>query len=205
MFSKEIVVDAKGHLLGRMASTVAKELINGQAITLVRCEDTNISGSLYRNQLKYGAFKQKLSSYNPKKGPFHQRAPHKIVMRCIRGMVPYKTAKGAAAMDRLKCFDGIPYPFNMKKRMVIPNALKNIRLKPHRKFCAVKDVSIHFGWHQADLIERLESQRKVKSKKYYLAKKAKKLKELQTVKKHAKSLDTATLKAFGGIHPTFLA
>ena len=35
--------------------------------------------------------------------------------------------------------------------------------------------------------------------------KAKKLKELQTVKKHCKSLDTATLKAFGGIHPTFLA
>ena len=61
------------------------------------------------------------------------------------------------------------------------------------------------GWHQADLIERLESQRKVKSKKYYVAKKAKKLKELQTVQKNAKSLDTETLKAFGGIHPTFLA
>ena len=27
----------------------------------------------------------------------------------------------------------------------------------------------------------------------------------ETVKKNVKSLDTATLKAFGGIHPTFLA
>merc|ERR1719272_1773360 len=127
------------------------------------------------------------------------------MLRCIRGMVPYKSAKGAAAMDRLKVFDGIPYPYNLKKRMVVPQALKNIRLKPHRKFCFLKDVSIHFGWHQADLIERLEGERKVKAKKWFVAKKAKKLKELQTVKKHAKSLDTATLKAFGGIHPTFLS
>jgi len=141
MFTKETVVDCKGHLLGRLASTVAKELLNGQAVVLVRCEDTNISGSLYRNQLKYGAFKQKKTSYNPKKGPFHQRAPHKILLRCIRGMIPYKSARGAAAMDRLKTFDGIPYPYNLKKRMVVPNALKNIRMKPHRKFCVLKDVS----------------------------------------------------------------
>jgi hypothetical protein len=36
MFTKETVVDCRGHLLGRLASTVAKELINGQAVTLVR-------------------------------------------------------------------------------------------------------------------------------------------------------------------------
>lgn len=29
MFEKEIVIDAKGHLMGRLAATVAKELLNG--------------------------------------------------------------------------------------------------------------------------------------------------------------------------------
>lgn len=29
MFSKQIVVDARGHLLGRLASYVAKQLLNG--------------------------------------------------------------------------------------------------------------------------------------------------------------------------------
>ena len=29
MFEKEVVVDAKGHLLGRLASLVAKELLSG--------------------------------------------------------------------------------------------------------------------------------------------------------------------------------
>ncbi len=38
MFEKEIIIDAKGHLFGRLASIVAKELLNGQRIVVVRCE-----------------------------------------------------------------------------------------------------------------------------------------------------------------------
>ena len=29
MFEKQVVIDGKGHLLGRLASYVAKELLNG--------------------------------------------------------------------------------------------------------------------------------------------------------------------------------
>merc|ERR1719326_1454723 len=108
MFKKEVVIDCKGHLLGRLASTVAKELLCGQKVVLVRCEGVNISGSLYRNKLKYEEFKRKRMNSNPKKGPFHFRAPHRIVQRTIRGMVPHKTSRGSLAMDRLQCFDGIP-------------------------------------------------------------------------------------------------
>lgn len=51
-YQKEIVIDAKGHLLGRLASTVAKQLLNGQKITLVRCEEINIAGPFFRNKRK---------------------------------------------------------------------------------------------------------------------------------------------------------
>jgi large subunit ribosomal protein L13Ae len=30
MFEKLIVVDAKGHMMGRMAATIAKDLLSGQ-------------------------------------------------------------------------------------------------------------------------------------------------------------------------------
>ena len=53
MFEKVVVVDCKNHLLGRLASIVAKELLCGQRVVLVRCEDINISGSFYRNKLKF--------------------------------------------------------------------------------------------------------------------------------------------------------
>ena len=42
------MIDGKGHLLGRLASTVAKQLLNGQKIVVVRCEALNISGEFFR-------------------------------------------------------------------------------------------------------------------------------------------------------------
>lgn len=49
MFSVEqVVIDGKGHLLGRLASIVAKQLLNGQKIVIVRCEALNISGEFFR-------------------------------------------------------------------------------------------------------------------------------------------------------------
>lgn len=45
VFEKPIIVDCRGHLLGRMASVIAKELLLGQSIVAVRCEETEISGS----------------------------------------------------------------------------------------------------------------------------------------------------------------
>merc|ERR1712054_549832 len=51
-FEKIVVIDARGHLLGRLASFVAKEALLGQKVMVVRCEDIVISGSFIRNKLK---------------------------------------------------------------------------------------------------------------------------------------------------------
>lgn len=47
-------------------------------------------------------------------------------------MVPHKTARGKAAMESLKCYEGIPAPYDKTKRMVVPSALRNLKLKPRR-------------------------------------------------------------------------
>jgi ribosomal protein uL13 len=47
------VIDGKGHLLGRLASIVAKQLLNGQKIVVVRCEALNISGEFFRAKRTY--------------------------------------------------------------------------------------------------------------------------------------------------------
>ena len=56
MFEKEVVVDGKDHLLGRLASCVAKELLNGQRVVIVRCERICKSGSLFRSKLEWKDF-----------------------------------------------------------------------------------------------------------------------------------------------------
>jgi ribosomal protein L13 len=50
-----IVIDGKGHLLGRLASIISKQILNGQKITVVRCEEINISGSFFRNKVSISA------------------------------------------------------------------------------------------------------------------------------------------------------
>merc|ERR1712113_739189 len=91
----------------------------------------------------------------------------KILWRTIRGMIPHETARGAAALDRLKSFEGISHPFDRKKRMVIPHCLKVIRLRPERRFCKLGDLSASYGWKHQDLLQRLEGQRKVKSTAFH--------------------------------------
>lgn len=170
-FQKEVLVDARGHLLGRLASTLAKELLQGQRVTVVRCESINISGSLFRHKLKYATFKRKTNNVNPTHGPFHYRSPSKILWRTIRGMIPHKTARGAAALDRLKCFEGMPRPYDVKKKTCVPQALKMLRLKAHRKYCVLGDLSKQVGWKCQDLLKRLEERRVARAGKFFVKKK----------------------------------
>ena len=163
MFEKEVVVDARGHLLGRLASYVAKELLNGQKVVVVRCEQILRSGSLFRNKLKFHEFLHKSINTNPRRGFSHFRTPSRIFWRTVRGMVPHKTARGAAAMGRLKTFDGMPFPYDHKRRMVVPDALKIARIRDHRKFCVLGDLAKEVGWTRKDVVERLEERRKEKA------------------------------------------
>eukprot|EP00052_Salpingoeca_macrocollata_P033554 m.8759 g.8759 ORF g.8759 m.8759 type:complete len:242 (+) comp5287_c0_seq1:210-935(+) len=171
VFEKQIVVDGRGHLLGRLASIVAKQIQAGQHIVVVRCEQMNISGSLYRNKLKYLAFLRKRTNTNPKRGPIHFRAPSRILWRVVRGMLPHKTFRGAECLKRLKVFEGCPPPYDKVKKMVVPAALKVVRLKPGRKYCTLGRLSHEVGWKYQEVVQTLEEKRKVKNAAYYKQKK----------------------------------
>ena len=83
--AKRVVVDARHHMLGRLASIVAKELLNGQKVVVVRCEEICISGGLVRQKMKYMRFLRKRMNTKPSHGPIHFRAPSKIFWRTVRG------------------------------------------------------------------------------------------------------------------------
>ncbi|KAK8029643.1 hypothetical protein PG993_010934 [Apiospora rasikravindrae] len=193
-FESVVVIDGKGHLLGRLASIVAKQLLSGQKIVVVRCEALNISGEFFRAKLKYAAYLRKMTRYNPTRGgPFHFRAPSRIFYKAVRGMIPHKTARGAAALQRLKVFEGVPPPYDLQKKMVVPQALRVLRLQPGRKYCLVGRLSHENGWKYKDVVERLEERRKAKSAAYYERKKLAQ-RQLSEAKKNAK-VDNKTAEA----------
>merc|ERR1711935_1065089 len=168
-FEKIVVIDARGHLLGRLASFVAKEALLGQKVMVVRCEDIVISGSFIRNKLKLLMKRNKRMNTNPVKGPFHHRSPADMFIRVVRGMIPHKLYRGSAAFQRVKA---VAEPFNSMKRMVVPDALRVTRLRPGRKFAHLGKLASELGWGYKDVVAQYEEKRKEKSAEWYAKKKA---------------------------------
>lgn len=121
--------------------------------------------------VKYHEFLRKRCNVNPRRGPYHFRAPSKIFWRVVRGMLPHKTAHGDAALERLRVHEGIPPPYDKRKRMVVPSALRVVRLNPRRKFCTVGRLAHEVGWKYQNVIETLELKRKARSQLYHAQKK----------------------------------
>jgi len=144
--------------------------------------------------LKYHQFLRKRISSAPRDGPYHYRSPARIFWRVVRGMIPHKTERGQAALERLKVFEGVPHPFDKLKRQVVPLALRYLRLRPGRKYCRLGDLSSLVGWHYAPLIKKLEDKRKTKSSAFYTLKKQITNFRAQAVKKLTDTLKPYTAK-----------
>ncbi len=113
------IINAEGLILGRMASLVAKRLLQGEEIIIVNAEKTVLSG---KRRSKVRAAKEFLNVGDPRKGPFHYRSPHSAIRRTVRGMLPYKKPKGKEAYKRLKVFIGIPKDFKEKEMETLKEA-----------------------------------------------------------------------------------
>ena len=167
MFKKEVIVDGRGHLMGRLASIVAKQLLEGQSITVVRCDEINISGHLANNRIKFMTYLRKRMNTNPRRGPYHFRAPSMMFFKAVRGMVPRKSPHGQAALAKLKVFDGVPHPYDTKKKMVVPAALRVLKLNPQSQFCVLGDLAATVGWKRQAIIKKLEVKRKERASVWY--------------------------------------
>jgi len=85
-------------------------------------------------------------------------------------MIPHKTHRGKCAMERVKCFEGVPEEYATKKRVVVPDAFRVTRLKPGRRFCVLGRISNEIGWKHGETVKRLEKKREQKASAYWAEK-----------------------------------
>ena len=135
-----VVVDAKGLILGRMASTIAKRLLQGENIIIMNAEKAVISG---KRLSRIKEAKKRLEVGHPKKGPFHPRRPEEIVRRTIKGMLPRRKPKGQQAYRRLKVFVDVPQELIETETQTIPNA-RSEKLKC--PYITVGKLAKEIGW-----------------------------------------------------------
>lgn len=118
-----MIIDARNLIVGRMASVAAKRLLKGEKVIIVNAEESIISSSRTSVFEKYRERRERKSIVNPARhGPFFPRRPEGIIRRAVRGMLPYKKARGRNAFKNLKVYSGIPEELEGKEMETIEAA-----------------------------------------------------------------------------------
>ncbi len=111
----DYVVDGDRKVLGRMGSLVAKQLLNGNNVSVVNAEKVVISGHMDDIFAKYKRMVELTDKANPEHAPYWSRRPDLFVKRVIRGMLPYKKPRGKQAYRKLRVYIGVPEGLKSKK------------------------------------------------------------------------------------------
>lgn len=109
----ELNIDATNLIVGRLGSYAAKQALLGHVVNILNCEKALMTGTQAYNIEQYRYLIKETGQ--PQKGPFISRLPDRFVRRQIRGMLPHKKARGAAAWKRIMCYQGVPEQFKGKK------------------------------------------------------------------------------------------
>ena len=134
-----MIVDAKDIILGRLSSFVAKQVLLGNNVEVINCEEAVISG---KKANVFANYIRRIDRKAPGKGPYLFRRPDMFVKRTIRGMLPFKKPRGQEAFKRIRCHVGIPEDLKSEKIIKIDATSEKIILTDHFK---VKDVCKAIG------------------------------------------------------------
>lgn len=138
------IVNADGLILGRMASKVAKRLLNGEKVIIVNAEKAVLSG---RKKSKVAEAKEFLEVGAPTRGPFHYRQPDRILRKTVRGMLPFKQPKGKMAYKKLKVFIGVPEDLKGQQMITFEEA-QATKLKG--AYFTLAELAKEIGWNQGE-------------------------------------------------------
>jgi len=138
------VINADGLILGRMASIIARRLLNGEEIIIVNAEKAVLSG---KRKSKIIEAKEFLEVGYPERGPFHYKRPDRILRKTVRGMLPYKQPKGKQAYKRLKVFIETPEEFKDQIMETLTNAQAKKLTCP---YFTLGEFAREIGWNPGE-------------------------------------------------------
>lgn len=141
---RPIVVDATNHIAGRLASNVAKLLMQGHRVSVVNCEKIMMSGTRSNQIKEYREFLEINSIINYKHGPVHYRRPDTLMAKMIRQMLPYdRKPSGKEAHQRLRTYIGSPKEIKSLEKIQFEKAL--IR-KSSSNYTILGELCRVIGW-----------------------------------------------------------
>jgi ribosomal protein uL13 len=102
------VIDGSEHIMGRLATHIAKRLLEGEEIVVVNAEKIVITGRKEQILEDYKARRDRGVAGRNRFGPYYPRMPDRMFKRSVRGMIPYQEPRGRTAFKKLKVYIGVP-------------------------------------------------------------------------------------------------
>ncbi|MBU5537298.1 MAG: 50S ribosomal protein L13 [Candidatus Aenigmatarchaeota archaeon] len=133
------IYNAENQILGRICTSIAKDLLKGEDVVVINAEKAVLSGN---PRWKKEHYQEKIKRGDPHKGPFFPRYPDDIFRRTVRGMLPWHKAKGRKAFKKLKVFIGVPEEFKNKTTEKVKTADAN---KLKTTYITLADLSLSIG------------------------------------------------------------
>ena len=99
------VYDAEDKILGRLASHIASDILEGEEVKVVNAEKSFIVGDKKNILEKY---EQRRARGKQMNGPNFPKRPERIFRRTVRGMIPHQKPRGRKAFKRLRAYIGTP-------------------------------------------------------------------------------------------------
>lgn len=103
-----ISIDGNKLILGRLATHVAKNLLNGNEVHIFNCEGIVISGSPEQILANFRTRRALQHKGTPEHSPQWSKNPTLLIRRIIQGMLPMKSTRGQNALRKLRVYRGNP-------------------------------------------------------------------------------------------------
>jgi large subunit ribosomal protein L13 len=140
--SETIYIDGSDHILGRLSSWIAKNVLSGEKVVVVNAQDLLVTGNRRKLIMDYQQLRARATHTNPKRGPFFPRFPDRILRRTVRGMLPWKTTRGREAFRRISAYIDVPDELKGIEFQRVPEA----QGKSLKKYITVGELSKNIGW-----------------------------------------------------------
>ncbi len=145
-----VIIDATNHKIGRLASIIAKKLLNGERVIIVNAEKAIITGNKKAILERYLMLRRRRQFTSHKKiTVWFPIRPDRILKYAIIRMLPRKKDKGRKAAKRLKVYIGLPKEYSKMNIQKIDEAEFKSRYSSSGKminYITIEELSKELGW-----------------------------------------------------------
>ena len=141
---EEVVIDGSNAILGRLASHVAKLLLEGKKVVVLNSEKIAVSGDPTKLiQFYKDTVLNVKTHFSHKWRPKRARSPNRLFKKTVSGMLPKNNRKGEDALKRLIVYVGVPKEYKNKEAIKIPEVSIE---KLGGKYTTLQVIAENMGW-----------------------------------------------------------